>query len=144
MNSSSPQSNALSIIGVKPAESKIHEFGRTLIFVGLIILVLWNIYSEYQETDDLNDLSDLLKEDSLFYHEIMDLDPKYRKRYVDMLKKNILTEKDSIYIQYAKNILLAICASICSEYIISGSIMKPAKGLARSAISATVYSTFAP
>lgn len=136
------QPNVLSLIGVKPAESEFHDFGRSLILIILILIVLWNIYNEYQETDDLKDLARLMKEDTIFYRELMDLEPKYRKRYLDMLKKNILMEKESIYAQYAKNILLAIGAGLCSEYIISGNIMKPFKGTARAALSAVVYSSF--
>ncbi len=119
----------LSTIGIKPAASKIHEYGRVIALIIIIFTIIWVMYLEHleDENDELiyKDIECYIKKDSIMYNSIMELDVENRKKYIRFLKKTFESNKETLFNKYYRNISIALIAGICSEYIISGNLYKP-------------------
>jgi hypothetical protein len=135
--------NTTSIIGIKPAESQLHNYGRSIVIVLLLSLIIYEIYSEKQETDQLDDIGNIgniIKQDTILYNSVMELEPECRHNYIRYLKSALLKAPPSMAEKYLKNISIAVIVTICSEYIINGNTAKPMGSVGRSII-ATAWST---
>lgn len=132
--------NTASSIGIKPAESQLHNYGRSIVVFLLLVLIIYEIYSEKQESDQLDDFNDIIKQDTILYNSILELEPKYRYNYIRYLKSVLLKNQPSVVEKYCKNISIAVIVTICSEYIINGNTAKPIGSIGRTIIS-TAWST---
>lgn len=135
-----PKHNKVSTLGIRPAESQIHNYGRSIVVFLLLILIIYEIYSEKQESVQLDDISDIIKQDTILYNSVMELEPECRHNYIRYLKTALLKSPPSMAEKYLKNISIAIVVTICSEYIINGNTAKPMGSVGRSII-ATAWST---
>lgn len=134
------QSQALSLVGIKSAESQLHEYGRVIIIVLLLGLIAWEIYSEKRETNEIEEIEHLIKRDSIIYNAIKELDPDSQVKCIKQLKATLMSEPESIFNKYYKNVSIALIAAICSEYIINGNLSKPIGGIAKTVVS-TIWNT---
>jgi hypothetical protein len=132
---------ALTTIGVRPADSKIHEYGRVIVVMLLLALAAWEIYSETQMMDDLEELEVVIKPDSILYNAILELDPDSQVKYIKHIKSTLMCSNEGMLRRYYKNIGIALVAGICSEYIINGSLDKPLGGVAKTIIYATMITS---
>lgn len=132
--------NTTSTIGIKPAESQLHNYGRSIVVFLLLVLIIYEIYSEKQESDRLDDISDIIKQDTILYNSILELEPECRYKYVRFLKSTLLKSPPTMAEKYLKNISIAVIVTICSEYIINGNTAKPMGSVGRTII-ATAWST---
>lgn len=132
--------NTPTAIGIRPAESQFHNYGRSIVVFLLLVLITYEIYSEKQESDRLDDIANIIKEDTILYHSIMELEPECRHNYIRYLKSVLLKSPPSMAEKYLKNISIAVIVTICSEYIINGNTAKPLSSVGRTII-ATAWST---
>lgn len=127
-------SHLLSTVGVRTAESTTHEYGRIIVMLMLIGILIWNIYNEIEETNDIDDLNEFIKKDTIIYNSLIELEPVYRARYIKSLKTMLCDDSKSFYSKYYHTILVALITGLGSEYIISGNVAKPMSGIARTII----------
>lgn len=117
---------------------------RIMVLIITIAIVLWVIFSEIEEDLDIDSFDDIIPKDSILHHQIMELEPCYRVKYLKMLSHAFNDNDDSkSLIRYAKSILIAWVVAICSELIVSGILTKP-KAIAKSAVSTLLLSTLSP
>ena len=118
-------SHPLSVIGIKPADTRVHEYGRIIAITILICIIGWEIYSEVNETNDIEDLEHIIKQDTILYNELMELDCEARAKYVKRLKSVFNDKEETLLEKLSKTALVSLVATICSEYIIVGNATKP-------------------
>lgn len=112
-------------IGVKPAESKLHEYLRVSAVIILIGLISWIIFQESNEMDDEEEIEQYIKKDTIINNSINELDPACRKKYIKFLKKTFDEKHETVLYKFYKSIGIALAAGIFSEYIINGNLYKP-------------------
>jgi hypothetical protein len=131
------RSRTLASVGIKAAESKLHEYGRAIAIVLLLGLITWKIYSETPVIGQMEEIDHIFKPDSILYNAVMELDPTIRTKYIKHMKATLTRTPESIFSRYCKNVGIALVAGICSEYIISGNPSKPIGGIAKTIVFAT-------
>jgi hypothetical protein len=115
----------LSVIGVKPAESTFHERLRIIIVMFIVGTMSWLIYQEDHKQEEEGELQNYINENSILYRSINEVDPICKKKYIKFLKTTFEAKEETIFDKYYKNVVIALGAGICSEYIITGNLSKP-------------------
>lgn len=128
--------------GIKPAESKFHEYLRRLLCAIILLIIIWEIATEKPEIICIEDLEPAIKKDSLMYKCISEIDGEAQQKYLRSLKHTLNKSEPGILKRYSKSIKITLAAGVCSEYIINGNMAKPmgiiAKTIVYSAIAATI------
>jgi len=145
--SASSESNApikrkgLAHIGVQQAETHYHEINRIIIIVFIFTtIVLACIYEKYEEMD-IKDYHDVVKEGTILYRGLMDMDPATRQVYLHAMKP-LLQNQVPFYIRYMREIRTPLVAGFVAEYLVNGNTTKPMTSIARSFFYSNIYTLF--
>lgn len=130
----------ITTIGVKPSNSTRHEYLRRLLVIILICIMLWEIMHDHIDVITLEDLEPAIKKDSLMYQAIQEIDgEEAQQKYLRSLKNTLESKEPTLMKKYSKSVKMALMAGLCSEYIISGNIIKPMGIIAKTISYATIY-----
>lgn len=128
--------------GIKPAQSRTHEYIRRALLLLLLCAIIWGITHEEPEPMCIEDLEPVIKKDSLLYQTIQEIDDRdAQQKYLKALKHTLDEDEPSLIKRYSKAVKIALVAGIYSEYVINGNITKPIGIIAKTVLYATMATT---
>lgn len=132
----------ISTTGIKPAQSRTHEYLRRVLLIVLICVIIWGITHEEPKLVCIQDLEPAIKKDSLLYQTIQEIDDEdAQQKYLKSLKHTLDADEPSLMKKYSKAIKIALIAGIYSEYVINGNIVKPIGIIAKTVVYAAIATT---
>jgi hypothetical protein len=130
--------SAIEKTGVKQAQSKIHNFLRTVLLLGFVFMIFLSIKLENPKQTTLDDISNIVRPGTIMYNMVDEMDDDVKCRYLNNLQSSIEPGQTRLQ-KYINGVQLSLIAGIVSEYIINGNSAKPLGILAKTVVYSTAY-----
>lgn len=141
MDTSTPLvQSVITKVGVKPAESPVHNVARFVIVIGILFIIVWSIYYKEQEEINIDRIRELIKPGTIHYQAIQEMDDEAKVCYIRSLKEMTDNNHTSIGQKYFRALKVSLIAGVISEYIENGNTSKPL-GIIFKTIMYTMVST---
>lgn len=112
-------------IGIKNPDEIFHDRIRMAVYIIVIGMLIWSFWNDQEEVITLDDFNNQIKEGTLLYKTIDQLDGDTQQKYLRSLKKALDDNQPTLVEKYTRALRVALMAGILSEYMIHGNMAKP-------------------
>lgn len=112
-------------IGIKNPDEIFHDRIRMAVYIIVIGMLIWSFWNDQEEVITLDDFNNQIKEGTLLYQTIDQLDEDTQQKYLRSLKKALDDNQPTLVEKYTRALRVALMAGILSEYMIHGNMAKP-------------------